>query len=104
MQIIRIPGFNPGPMTGAGNNTYLLPGRTPTLLDAATGEAAHLSAVEEALGSDRLAQVLVTHAHQDHADGSEPLAARWPDGRLPEAALAGTRPRARRGMDVHRGR
>ena len=78
MQIIRIPGFNPGPMTGAGNNTYLLPGRTPTLLDAATGEAAHLSALEEALGPDRLAQVLVTHAHQDHIDGSGPLAARWP--------------------------
>ena len=79
MQIIRIPGFNPGPMTGAGNNTYLLGGRTPTLVDAATGEAAHLSALEQALGSDRLAQVLVTHAHQDHADGSEPIAARWPD-------------------------
>lgn len=78
VQIIRIPGFNPGPMTGAGNNTWLLPGRAPTLVDAATGEAAHLSALEEALGSDRLAQVLVTHAHQDHADGSEPLAARWP--------------------------
>ena len=79
MQITRIPGFNPGPMTGAGNNTYLLGGRTPTLVDAATGEAAHLSALEQALGSDRLAQVLVTHAHQDHADGSEPIAARWPD-------------------------
>ena len=79
MRITRIPGFNPGPMTGAGNNTYLLPGRTPTLLDAATGEAAHLSAVARALGSDRLAQVLVTHAHQDHADGSEPIAERWPD-------------------------
>ena len=79
VQITRIPGFNPGPMTGAGNNTYLLPGRTPTLIDAATGEAAHLSALAEALGPDRLAGVLVTHAHQDHADGSEPLAARWPD-------------------------
>ena len=79
VRITRIPGFNPGPMTGAGNNTYLLPGRTPTLLDAATGEAAHLSALAEALGPDRLAQVLVTHAHQDHADGSEPIAARWPD-------------------------
>ena len=78
MQIIRIPGFNPGPMTGAGNNTYLLPGGTPTLVDAATGEAAHLSALARALGADRLAQVLVTHAHQDHIDGSGPITARWP--------------------------
>ena len=67
-------------MTGAGNNTYLLGGEdADALVDAATGEAAHLSALEQALGSDRLAQVLVTHAHQDHADGSEPIAARWPD-------------------------
>ncbi len=79
MQITRIPGFNPGPFTGAGNNTYLLPGKTPTLLDAATGEAAHLSELARALGPDRLAQVLVTHAHSDHADGSDPIAARWPD-------------------------
>lgn len=79
VRIIRIPGFNPGPFTGAGNNTYLLPGRTPTLLDAATGEAAHLAALGKALGTDGLAQVLVTHAHADHADGSEPVAARWPE-------------------------
>ena len=79
VQITRIPGFNPGPLTGAGNNTYLLSGPTPTLLDAATGEAAHLSALARALGADRLARVLVTHAHPDHADGSEPIAARWPD-------------------------
>ncbi len=79
MQITRIPGFNPGPFTGAGNNTYLLSGRTPTLVDAATGEAAHLSALAGSLGTDRLAQVLVTHAHPDHADGSGPIAARWPD-------------------------
>ncbi len=79
VQITRIPGFNPGPMTGAGNNTYLLSGREPVLLDAATGEAGHLSALAQALGTDGLAQVLVTHAHPDHADGSEPIAARWPD-------------------------
>ena len=79
MQITRIPGFNPGPFTGAGNNTYLLSGKTPTLLDAATGEAAHLSALAQALGGDRLAKVLVTHAHPDHADGSDAIAARWPD-------------------------
>ncbi len=29
---------NPGPLTGAGNNTYLLPGLEPTLIDAGTGQ------------------------------------------------------------------
>ena len=79
MHITRIPGFNPGPFTGAGNNTYLLSGKTPTLLDAATGEAAHLSALAQALGAGGLAQVLVTHAHPDHADGSDSIAGRWPN-------------------------
>lgn len=79
MQITIIPGFNPGPFTGAGNNTYLISGRTATLLDAATGEASHLSALADALATAPLAQVLVTHAHPDHADGCGPIAARWSD-------------------------
>ena len=29
--------FNPGPLTGAGNITWLLPGSIPTLIDAGTG-------------------------------------------------------------------
>ncbi len=74
-----MPGFNPGPFTGAGNNTYLLNGRCPTLIDAATGEARHLAALDEALAGVRLEQVLVTHAHSDHAEGSSAVAARWPD-------------------------
>ena len=79
MDITLLPGFNPGPYIGAGNNTYLMKGKTPTLLDAATGEAAHLTALAEALASVALAQVLVTHAHPDHADGCGPIAERWPD-------------------------
>ena len=79
VDITLLPGFNPGPYTGAGNNTYLISGKTPTLVDAATGEAAHLTALAEALGSGSLVQVLVTHAHHDHADGCDRIAERWPD-------------------------
>ena len=79
MQTTLIPGFNPGPFTGAGNNTYLFSGKTTTLLDAATGESAHLCALAEALGVTPLAQVLITHAHADHVDGCGPIAARWSD-------------------------
>ena len=78
MKITLIPGFNPGPYTGAGNNTYLLSGRQPTLIDAATGEPRHLAAVDEALGGSPLSRVLVTHAHPDHASGAADVAARWP--------------------------
>ena len=79
MDITLVPGFNPGPYTGAGNNTYVISGEIPTLVDAATGKAAHLTALAETLASTRLAQVLVTHAHPDHADGCDPIAERWPD-------------------------
>ena len=78
MDITLVPGFNPGPYTGAGNNTYVISGEIPTLVDAATGEAAHLRALADALAPTRLAQVLVTHAHPDHADGCRAIAERWP--------------------------
>lgn len=77
MKITLIRGCNPGPYTGAGNNTYLLSGRQPALIDAATGEPGHLAALDEALGGSSLSRVLVTHAHPDHASGAPDLAARW---------------------------
>ena len=77
MKVTLIRGFNPGPYTGAGNNTYLLPGREAALIDAATGEARHLAALEEALGGSALSRVFVTHAHPDHASGAPDIAARW---------------------------
>lgn len=78
MDITLVPGGNPGPYTGAGNNTYLISGKTPTLLDAATGESSHLAGLAEALAGQPLGQVLVSHAHQDHVDGCGQIAARWP--------------------------
>jgi glyoxylase-like metal-dependent hydrolase (beta-lactamase superfamily II) len=78
VHITLVTGDNPGPYTGAGNNTYLIAGETPTLIDAATGNVSHLDALASALDAASLAQVLVTHAHPDHADGCDPIAARWP--------------------------
>ncbi len=82
MRITLTRGFNPGPYTGAGNNTYLLSGRDPTLIDAATGEPRHLAALDRALGGAGLARVLVTHAHPDHASGAPVLASRWTGARF----------------------
>lgn len=77
MRVTLIKGFNPGPYTGTGNNTYLLSGPEPTLIDAATGQTRHLAALDEALGGSALSRVLVTHAHPDHASGAPHLASRW---------------------------
>ena len=79
--VIPIHAGNPGPMTGTGNWTYLLPGKVPTLIDAGVGAAGHLDAVARETGGS-LAQVLVTHGHTDHAGGASALAARWSAARF----------------------
>jgi hydroxyacylglutathione hydrolase len=69
-------------MTGAGTNTYLIPGAVPTLIDAATGDPRHLNALGRELDAncegEPLAQILVTHAHPDHAGGVHAIRSRWP--------------------------
>ncbi|MEZ5319770.1 MAG: MBL fold metallo-hydrolase [Vicinamibacterales bacterium] len=69
---------NAGPLTGSGNNTYLLDGPEPMLVDAGVGRAAHVDAVAAALAGRPLARVLLTHGHPDHASGLPALRARWP--------------------------
>jgi glyoxylase-like metal-dependent hydrolase (beta-lactamase superfamily II) len=75
---VGIHAFNPGPMTGEGNWTWLIPGREPTLIDAGTGDPRFLAALDAALAGARLARVLVTHGHVDHASGAPALAQRTP--------------------------
>ena len=79
---VAIRAFNPGPMTGSGNTTWLIMGRVPTLIDAGTGEPQHLDGLEAALAGARLAQVLVTHSHIDHASGAAAIAQRMPHVRF----------------------
>ena len=50
----------------------------PTLIDAGDGRSSHLDAVRLALDGATLRQVLVTHAHLDHAAGAPALAAQFP--------------------------
>jgi glyoxylase-like metal-dependent hydrolase (beta-lactamase superfamily II) len=77
--MLLIPAGNPSLWTGpTGTNTYLLPGRVPTIVDAGVGHAEHLTAVEAALAGRTLALVLLTHGHVDHASGVPALLERWP--------------------------
>jgi glyoxylase-like metal-dependent hydrolase (beta-lactamase superfamily II) len=82
MNAVPIHAHNPGPITGDGNWTWLLPGRVPTLIDAGTGDPRHLQALHEALGLTTLAQVLVTHGHGDHASGTTAIAEHFPHPRF----------------------
>lgn len=73
-------------MTGAGNWTWLIPGRIPTLIDAGIGDPRHVDAVAAALGDTALLQVLVTHGHTDHASGVVAIAERMPQARFRKMA------------------
>ena len=78
---ITLDAYNPGPLTGRGNNTYLFVGPTgdAALIDAGIGDPRHLAAIDSELGKRRahLTDVLVTHAHADHASGAPALAAAY---------------------------
>src|SRR5262245_61129622 len=79
---ILISAHNPSAMTGAGNNTFLIPGAEGEagLIDAGVGQPQHLADLDQHLAAERseLRQVLVTHGHADHASGAPALAARYP--------------------------
>jgi glyoxylase-like metal-dependent hydrolase (beta-lactamase superfamily II) len=77
---VLIPAGNPSEWTGpTGNNTWLIPGREPALVDAGTGLDVHVEALARALDGAPLARVLITHWHPDHVSGLPALKDRWRD-------------------------
>lgn len=75
---LLIRAGNPSEWTGpTGNNTWLLLGREPALVDAGTGRPEHVEAVAAALAGAALARVLITHWHPDHVSGLPALRERW---------------------------
>ena len=79
---ILLVAHNPGPMTGSGNNTYLVIGsdRSSVLIDAGVGHALHQAELARALDvhGARLARVLITHGHADHSSGAGQIAVNYP--------------------------
>jgi glyoxylase-like metal-dependent hydrolase (beta-lactamase superfamily II) len=93
---IVLDARNPGPMTGAGNNTYFLVSRkAAALIDAGVGHPAHLAALDRVLRERdaTLAVVAVTHGHADHMSGARDIAAghpsavfaKWPTPEMSDA-------------------
>ena len=75
---VLIHAANANPLTRGGNNTWLLDGDEPVLVDAGVGATDHVEAIASALDGRPLAKVLVTHGHPDHAGGVPALKERWP--------------------------
>ncbi|OFW11448.1 MAG: hypothetical protein A3H96_00660 [Acidobacteria bacterium RIFCSPLOWO2_02_FULL_67_36] len=77
--MLLIPARNASSWTGpTGNNTYLLTGRVPALVDAGVGNPDHIEEIASALNGAPLATVLITHGHSDHVSGLPALMERWP--------------------------
>ncbi|MEI6738689.1 MAG: MBL fold metallo-hydrolase [Gemmatimonadaceae bacterium] len=75
-RILRVTAPNPGVMTGAGTNSYLVGDPTVnrwTLIDPGPNDPAHRGALLAAAPGP-IDRILLTHTHLDHADGAAALA------------------------------
>ncbi len=72
----RVIAPNPGPMTGAGTNTYLIGREELAVLDPGPADAAHIDAVLAAVGTAPVRYVVVTHTHPDHSPAAAMIAER----------------------------
>ncbi len=73
--IVRLVAPNPGPMTLAGTNTYVVVASGVCfVIDPGPADDRHLTAIREA-GAERggIAGVVLTHSHADHSEAAEML-------------------------------
>jgi len=78
MTPVLLAAGNPSEWTGpSGNNTWLLPGREPALVDAGVGNPEHVESLSQALNGAPLVRVFITHWHPDHVKGLPALRDRW---------------------------
>jgi glyoxylase-like metal-dependent hydrolase (beta-lactamase superfamily II) len=69
--VTRVRADNPSPLTLDGTNTYVVDG---WIVDPGPDDPAHREAVLRVAG-DGVEGIVLTHAHPDHSDGAQPLAA-----------------------------
>ena len=72
-RVRRIVAPNPGVMTGAGTNTYLLGDEEVAVLDPGPAIPEHIDAILDAAG-DRIRWIVCTHTHPDHSPAWQAVA------------------------------
>lgn len=70
----RIVAPNPSPMTHWGTNSFVIGEGAVTVVDPGPALPAHMAAILDGLApGERVAKILVTHAHYDHSQLARPL-------------------------------
>ncbi len=72
-RVRRIVAPNPGVMTGAGTNTYLLGDDEVAVLDPGPAIPEHIDAILDTAG-DRIRWIVCTHTHPDHSPAWQAVA------------------------------
>lgn len=73
----RVLAPNPSPFTYTGTQTYIVGlGDGCAVIDPGPDDAAHLDALEAAIGSEHVCAIMCTHTHRDHSPGARPLSRR----------------------------
>ena len=83
-EVLRIVAPNPGPMTLAGTNTYVVRAPEAYVIDPGPADPEHLARVAES-AAGQIAGVILTHSHADHSAGAEALGAPLLWGTVTEA-------------------
>lgn len=65
--IVRVTANNPSPFTFYGTNTYLVGAKSLGVVDPGPDDAAHLSALLNAIADRPLTHIFVSHTHRDHS-------------------------------------
>jgi glyoxylase-like metal-dependent hydrolase (beta-lactamase superfamily II) len=72
-RVRRIVAPNPGVMTGAGTNTYLLGDEEVAVLDPGPAIPEHIDTILQT-GGDRIRWIVCTHTHPDHSPAWQAVA------------------------------
>jgi glyoxylase-like metal-dependent hydrolase (beta-lactamase superfamily II) len=72
-RVVRLTAPNPGVMTGAGTNSYLVGTTELVVVDPGPDHGDHVRALA-AVGAGRIRSIVVTHTHLDHSPGAAGLA------------------------------
>jgi glyoxylase-like metal-dependent hydrolase (beta-lactamase superfamily II) len=72
----RLIAPNPSPFTFTGTCSYIVGEGEVAILDPGPADPAHIEALLAASAGERVANIVITHSHRDHADGAALLQAR----------------------------